>query len=142
MKILVATEDSPDELIRLAARLVPLAGAEIHVVSVARPPVVLAGGPTLVDPQASEAILDTAIAETDTHLADAERAIAGMGAHATMHRRLGNPASEILEVARGLQPDLVVVGSHSKNAISRLVWGSVSDEVLAGWRGAVLVVPR
>ncbi|MCA9804807.1 MAG: universal stress protein [Cyanobacteria bacterium HKST-UBA02] len=43
---------------------------------------------------------------------------------------VGDTASTILDCARGRGCDLIVVGSHGKNAITRFVMGSVSNKVL------------
>lgn len=42
----------------------------------------------------------------------------------------GSPAKVILQKAETLQPDLIVVGSHGRTALGRLVLGSVSQKVL------------
>lgn len=42
----------------------------------------------------------------------------------------GSPASAILDFAEDWQPDLIVVGSHGRSAVGRLVLGSVSQKVV------------
>lgn len=42
----------------------------------------------------------------------------------------GSPAWSILEVADTFKPDLIVVGSHGRSAISQLFLGSISQKVL------------
>jgi nucleotide-binding universal stress UspA family protein len=42
----------------------------------------------------------------------------------------GSPASEILNFAEDWNPDLIVVGSHGRSAVGRLVLGSVSQKVV------------
>jgi len=44
--------------------------------------------------------------------------------------RNGSPAFELLNRASEWQPDLIVVGSHGRNALGRIVLGSVSQKVL------------
>jgi len=56
--------------------------------------------------------------------------------------RVGDAASEILEVARTLPADLVVVGSRGLGAIQGLLLGSVSRGVAASAPCSVLVVPE
>jgi nucleotide-binding universal stress UspA family protein len=41
----------------------------------------------------------------------------------------GDPADEILRIAREIDCDVIVMGSHSRSSIGRLVMGSVADEV-------------
>lgn len=51
----------------------------------------------------------------------------------------GSPAWELVLKADQWQPDLIVVGSHGRSAISRLVLGSVSQRVLTEARCSVRV---
>ena len=50
--------------------------------------------------------------------------------HFYVHARIGKPAEEILEVAREVGADLVVVGSKGNTGITRLVLGSVSERIV------------
>ena len=51
----------------------------------------------------------------------------------------GSPAREILARAEDLKPDLIVVGSQGKSAISRILLGSISTKVLAESKCSVRV---
>ena len=42
----------------------------------------------------------------------------------------GNPATEILRVARETKCDLIVIGTHGRTGLNRLVLGSVAEEVI------------
>ena len=46
------------------------------------------------------------------------------------HARIGKPAAEILDLAKEVGADLVIVGSHDRGAVGRMLLGSVSTEVL------------
>lgn len=52
----------------------------------------------------------------------------------------GDPRCELERVAMDLDPDLVVVGSHGRSALSRLMLGSVSTHVLHHVPRSVLIV--
>lgn len=52
----------------------------------------------------------------------------------------GPPESRILEAVRDRQADLVIVGSHGKNLLERLLLGSVSDSVVHHCDCPVLVI--
>jgi universal stress protein A len=54
--------------------------------------------------------------------------------------REGNPATEILEAAREWKADLVVIGSHGRRGLARLVMGSVAEGVTRHAPVPVLVV--
>jgi nucleotide-binding universal stress UspA family protein len=51
----------------------------------------------------------------------------------------GSPGSAILNVAEEWHPDLIVVGSHGRSAVGRLVLGSVSQKVVTEARCSVRV---
>jgi nucleotide-binding universal stress UspA family protein len=42
----------------------------------------------------------------------------------------GEPATEILRAAREIQPDLIVMGTHGRTGLVRLLMGSVAEAVL------------
>ena len=42
----------------------------------------------------------------------------------------GNPAKEILRAAREIKPELIVMGTHGRTGLSRLLMGSVAEEVV------------
>lgn len=50
--------------------------------------------------------------------------------HFFIHARLGKPADELLSLAREVNADLIVVGSHSLHGLERLLVGSVSERVV------------
>jgi nucleotide-binding universal stress UspA family protein len=57
------------------------------------------------------------------------------------HRlELGDPASEILRVAEEIKCDLIVLGSHGRGAIARLLMGNVAEHVVRRATCPVLVV--
>ena len=60
----------------------------------------------------------------------------------TMEYRLleGNPASVIVETAAETNAEVVVMGTHGRTGFSRLVMGSVAEEVLRGSPCPVLTV--
>jgi nucleotide-binding universal stress UspA family protein len=53
----------------------------------------------------------------------------------------GDPASQILWVARATDADLIVVGSHGHGFFERMILGSVATKVLRGAQCSVLAVP-
>lgn len=51
----------------------------------------------------------------------------------------GSPAQKILAAAEDFKPDLIVVGSQGKTAISRILLGSISSKILSAARVSVRV---
>lgn len=55
--------------------------------------------------------------------------------------RVGDPASIIVQVAREVEARLIVLGTHGRQGLERVVDGSVAEEVLRHAPCAVLVQP-
>ena len=53
----------------------------------------------------------------------------------------GEPGPAIVEAARAEGADIVIVGTHGRNRVERLVLGSVSDHVVRNARCPILIVP-
>ncbi len=64
------------------------------------------------------------------------------GTGRTVQVRSGAPAAEVLECAREIDADLIVLGSHGRTGLSRLVLGSVARSVLNRASCSVLIVRR
>ena len=54
----------------------------------------------------------------------------------------GNPAEEIVRVAKELGADWIVTGSHGRRGLSRMLMGSVAEGVLRHADVPVMIVPR
>jgi nucleotide-binding universal stress UspA family protein len=50
--------------------------------------------------------------------------------HTIIHVRIGDPAEEILQLAEEIGAHLIVMGSHGKKGLKKLVLGSVSERVV------------
>jgi universal stress protein A len=55
---------------------------------------------------------------------------------------MGSPTYEILKFAERQRIDLIVIGSHGRTGLSRLVIGSVAEGVMRGAKCPVLVVKQ
>ena len=62
------------------------------------------------------------------------------GARATFLVWEGDPAEAILEASQAEDADLIVLGSHGRGVIGRLVLGSISARVAEGARCRVMIV--
>lgn len=54
----------------------------------------------------------------------------------------GAPSEGVVHLARQAEVDLVVVGTHARKGVSRLLGGSVAEAILRRARCPVLVVPN
>ena len=53
---------------------------------------------------------------------------------------VGNPAKDLLIITRRMEPDLVVIGTHGKKRLEKLLLGSVAENILKNVKPPVLLV--
>jgi len=110
--------------LRLAGALSRDYGAHLIVLHVAVPPPLLAYGEGYVPP------------ETDAHLVECREQLRQLSLPDTggirAERRLleGDPATEIVREARDIHADLIVMGTHGRTGLARLLMGSVAEQVV------------
>ncbi len=144
MRILVATDGSDPAAIgcEQARSLATLAHGEIRIVAVQPPAVDLFGGPwpaaAAFDPRAIELALRQQLEQRVEH--EAARTPADLRPTTVVLE--GRPAVEIVAEAVRWQADLVVVGSRGHGALSSILVGSVSEEVVDRSPVPVLVARR
>ena len=131
--ILHPTDFSPlsDHAFRLACSVARDHGSRLIVLHVAVPPVVGYGGPMTPPPGGDWKALEEQL-----------NGITAQDNKIPVEHRLeeGNPAPEILRVARETQCDLIVMGSHGRGGVARLLMGSVAEHVMRKATCPVLVV--
>ncbi len=140
MKVILGVDDSPfsDAAVRYVSEAVWPKPTGFLVLSVAAP-IFLGPGETLA-PQAIGTLIEQ---QEQYHKEIAERAAsqlrqAGLTVKARMVR--GDPRIVLEETARSESADLVVVGSHGRSGIKKLLLGSVASHVVAHAPCPVLVV--
>ena len=134
MRNIILAYDGSDPAKRALERTAELAnGANVTVVSAVH--VLPASG------RAAAAIDQDEVAERKQELTDAAKYLRGKGIEPQTVEAHGIDVGEaIVEEARGVDADLIVVGSSGKNLAERIVLGSVSSKVLHGSPCDVLVV--
>jgi nucleotide-binding universal stress UspA family protein len=80
--------------------------------------------------------------EADRHTKAAGERIAAPGLTVETAVQEGDPRSVILDAADDWKADLIVVGSHGRTGLKRLVLGSVAQSVVAHASCSVEVVRR
>jgi nucleotide-binding universal stress UspA family protein len=125
MKVLITTDgaEAARHAIASATQLLRLDGAEVRVLSVTDPEARIGGNDDASDD----------LARGVAQLRDA-------GVRAEAAERRGHFAEAIVAEAEAWGADVIVVGAGIRRGIARWLAGSVSDDVIHGWRGAVLVV--
>ena len=117
---------------RLACSLARDYGARLVALHVVTPPVVIYGdGIVPLDPGPERAAAKERL----------ERLEAPRTGTRLEHRLAeGDPAEEILRVAREIAADLIVMGTHGRTGLRRLLMGSVAERVVRGAACPVLTV--
>lgn len=140
MKVLFTTDGSAcsDHALTRAMALLPLKDSENFLLGVTDLTPVYVGAP---GPAAGMAVvMERMHEETRLALTQAAARFDAADLRVTTLEREGEPAAKIVAIARELGVDLIVMGSHGRNALGRLVLGSVSDAVLHQWPGAILII--
>lgn len=140
--ILVATDGSEtaDKAVSAASRLAQAFEAKLTIVTVSEPP------PTFATAELGWTISGTVYDELRKANADRCRAIldravslAGRPVE-TVHVEDSFPDEGILDAARKVDADLIVMGSHGYRGLERLVLGSQASKVLNHADRSVLIV--
>ena len=121
----------------VASTLAVELSAQIGLVHVIDPKSVPVGSETGVPADQAWAL---ARADAQGLLDTAAAAISG-NAQAWKFLREGTPWKEIVESAREWPADLIVVGTHGRSGLSRLLFGSTAEGVVRHARSPVVVVP-
>ena len=93
------------------------------------------------DPQAAREALAEKFHHEHRQIQEIADQLRETGLEATALLVHGPKVDTILKEASDLDVDLIVVGSHGRNAMYQLIMGSVSGEILRKSRCPVLVVP-
>ena len=134
-KILAAYDGSEvaDKAYAFALDLAKKYGAELFVLSVARPP----EPPEDVE---TEAILENAQEHYEQRFGDMRVRAAAQGVKGQFKITVGHPAQQIVYHAEEHDADLIVMGHRGKGFFERLLLGSVSKQVVSYAHCAVLIV--
>jgi nucleotide-binding universal stress UspA family protein len=82
-----------------------------------------------------------AIREAEEYLAAVVRRLADRGfRRAVSHVWYGPPAAAIVEAATTQRADLIVMSTHGRSGLGRLILGSVAESVLRGTTTPILIV--
>lgn len=129
--------------LRFAYDLAQAVGASIEVVHVWQPPSFVSPDLLVFDPEAeSVSLRDWVRAEAHRAMGsfmDEMRAPDGVSVEPRLEH--GDPAETIERLIEETQPDLVVMGTHGRTGVARLLAGSVAERTVRLATCPVLTVP-
>jgi nucleotide-binding universal stress UspA family protein len=134
--IVVPTDFSPfaNEALRIACSLARESGGKLILLHVAQRPVVTVAGMPVPPPPPPTIDWSGLRAELD----GAAAGIQGVTIESLAVE--GEPAATIVDLARERGADLIVMGSHGRTGLSRLLMGSVAEHVVRKAACPVLTV--
>ena len=134
-KILVPTDFSQasEEALRWATSLARDSGAMLLITHVEEPPMAYAGELPLVPDEETRDELKRMLLEV----------VPPDSGVAYEHKMLvGEPAAAIVELAENENADLIVMGTHGRKGITRLLMGSVAEAIVRRAKCPVLTVKQ
>lgn len=143
MKILIALDASnhSERALEFVTRMRWPAGSRVIVTSVWQPSVSALATGMDASPVLAE-IVDAERKQLHVMLADAERRLHEAGLPTEVRMVEGDPRERLVEAARNERADLVVMGSHGRAGLAKLMIGSVSSHLVTHAPCSVLVVKR
>lgn len=134
-KLLVAYDGSEQakKAFDLAIDIAAKYGAEVFVISVARPP-------EPANDVETEAILESATDYYEKHFAELKEDAIAAGIVPQFEVLVGHPADQIVHYANEKEVDMIVMGHRGKSFVERWLLGSVSKRVLSYAHCTVTVV--
>lgn len=144
MKILLGIDDSPFshaalEFVRKASWA---PNSKVIVISAVRP-AVMTYSEVYVPPAAVvEEMLEEQKKVHQELVSQAEKDLRGAGLTTETRVPIGDPREAIVDAATEERADLVVVGSHGRSGLTKLLMGSVASHVVTHAPCSVLVVKR
>jgi nucleotide-binding universal stress UspA family protein len=132
--------DTGDHALREAMRLVrQLPGSELHIVHV------LVADKTLHSAQKLDQLsndLRGKVDELRAHVSQICAPPAGNDPYSQetiFHVRIGEPAAALHQAAADIDADMIVVGTHGRTGVEKLILGSVAEELIRTARVPVVV---
>ena len=140
-RILVPIDFSPpsDAALEYARSVAGRYGASLHLLHVADDPYRAFYSAEIYAPQV-EGLREEILSDTARQLTTRLQASDVTELHATAESIIGTPAGSIVEYAAGRDIDLIVMGTHGRGGMAKLLMGSVAERVVRMAQCPVLTV--
>ncbi len=143
MKILIALDVSThsERVLEFVARMRWPAGSRVIVLSVLQPVASTLTGayePTVFPAESMEGLRH----QLEELVARAEGTLREVGFSTEARVLAGDPRQSLIQVAQSERADLIVVGSHGRSGLAKMMLGSVSSHVVTHAPCSVLVVKQ
>ena len=134
--ILVPTDFSPnaDQALDYACELAGKLGATVHLVHAVTSP------PSALQVALTEQMIENLLSEDRAVLDKLMRARSGVASFGASTVDIGDPRDLVVNTAKTLGADLIVMGTHGRRGFSRMVMGSVAEDALRNAPCPVLVI--
>jgi len=144
MKIVVGVDDSPCSTAALEyvrSQAWP-AGSRVIVVSAAVPQVAVYAEVYAPASSVYQQVLEDQLKMHEEVVARAELSLRDTGLQTKAHVVQGDPREALIDIAKRENADLIVLGSHGRTGLAKLLVGSVASHVVTHAPCSVLVVRR
>jgi universal stress protein A len=141
-RILIATDfsDSSRLALQYASNLAESSGAALHILHVDELPDVVV--PPIAGLEGAYVYEVPEKSRQEIHDQLAQVVPTSSGVTYEQHYEIGSPADKILDFARQRAIELIVMGSHGRSGLSRLIMGSVAERVMRDAPCPVLIVKQ
>jgi nucleotide-binding universal stress UspA family protein len=142
MKILIGVDDSPhsEAALEFVRKMTWPAGTRVVVASAVRPMVTVYSEVYVPPAGQPEGLMEEQVRFHQELVSRGEAKLQGAGLRTEARVLQGDPREAIVEAAKIENADLVVLGSHGRTGLAKLVMGSVADHIVAHAHCNVLVV--
>lgn len=127
-----------------AARMAKQFNAELRLVHAYTDPlafVPFSRPNTAGPPTADRAVIESAQRHREKQIRRLQDMCAGHGVDAKVDEKEGEPRRVILDAAKELNADLIIMGTHGRSGAARMLMGSVAERIVRSSPCPVLVVP-
>jgi nucleotide-binding universal stress UspA family protein len=142
MKILIGVDDSPHSkaAVEFVRKMTWPKGSTVEVLSVVRPVVGVYSEAYVPAPAYVEEANEGMVRRHQEIASGAEMQLQGLGLPTGARILHGDPRTELVDAAREARADLLVLGSHGRTGMSKLLMGSVASYVVTHAPCSVMVV--